>query len=72
MLFPPVWRYDKLVPRVFSVFKPPYLKQLLNTGPPFPYHWITEAVIVIYLVQQKILTNLHVLALYGPKFYSCS
>ena len=41
-------------------------------GHSFPYHWITKAVIVICLVQQKILTNLHMLALSGPEFCSCS
>ena len=40
-------------------------------GHSFPYHWITKAVIVICLVQQKILTNLHMLALNGPEFCSC-
>ena len=30
-------------------------------GHSFPYHWITKAVIVICLVQQKILTNLHMI-----------
>ena len=41
-------------------------------GLSFPYHWITKALIVICLVQQKILTNLHMLALSGPEFCSCS
>ena len=38
-------------------------------GHSFPYHWITKAVIVICLVQQKILTNLHMLALSGPDLF---
>ena len=41
-------------------------------GHSFPYHWIAKAVIVISLVQQKILTNLHMLALSEPEFCSCS
>ena len=41
-------------------------------GYSFPYHLITKATLVICLVQQKILTNLNVLALYGPEFYSYS
>ena len=39
-------------------------------GHSFPYHWITKAVIVICLFQQKILANLHILALSGPVFCS--
>ena len=39
-------------------------------GHSFPYHWITKAVIVICLVQQKILTNLHMLTQSGPVFCS--
>lgn len=35
-------------------------------GDSLPYHWMTEAAIVMWLVQQNILTNLYVLAVYGP------
>ena len=51
------------------------LKQWLNyriQGHPFPCHWRAKAAIVICLIQEKILTNLHVLTWYGPKFYSYS
>ena len=38
-------------------------------GHSFPCHWITKAAVDICIIQKKILTNLHVLALYGPEFY---
>ena len=52
-------------------FIPSWLNYRIQ-GYSFPYHWKTKAAIAICLVQHKILNNLHVLALYGPGFYSYS
>lgn len=43
-----------------------------TTGYSFPYHWITKPAVVLSLILQNHMTNLHAMVMRGPVFCSCS